>query len=172
MLRVDLRTLAAGPQETTADLSPQDPGLAGAGLTLLELVHVTGRIMVSGAAAYYWEGRVRTRVSAACRRCLAPVEAVLDQPVRLLFTEDQGADDPSAVVIPPRAGELDLTEAVREELILAAPDFPLCREDCRGLCPRCGADLNEGACRCRPDPDPRWAGLEAHKGRRDDDDTR
>jgi uncharacterized protein len=37
---------------------------------------------------------------------------------------------------------------------------PLCREDCRGLCPRCGADLNEGECACEPGPvDNRWAGL-------------
>jgi uncharacterized protein len=52
---------------------------------------------------------------------------------------------------------------IREELILAVPEYVLCREECRGLCPRCGKDLNEGPCACRPEPDPRWAALEALK---------
>jgi uncharacterized protein len=170
MVRVDLRTLAAGPLDTAAEVPPDDPRLAELELALVEPVRVSGRIMASGPGAYYWEGRIRTQVAGQCRRCLEPAVVALDQPVRLLFTEDQGADDPAAVIIPPHAGELDLTEAIREELILAAPEFPLCREDCRGLCPRCGKDLNQGPCDCRLDSDPRWKALEGL--RRSDDETR
>ena len=67
------------------------------------------------------------------------------------------------------ARSLDLRPAVREEWLLAAPAFVLCREDCKGLCPRCGADLNEGPCSCtKTEIDPRWASLAALKGRLDD----
>ncbi|HET7038871.1 MAG TPA: DUF177 domain-containing protein [Gemmatimonadales bacterium] len=170
MLRVDLRALAAGPLDTVADLPQDDPGLADLEFQLLEPVGVTGRITASGQDSYYWEGRIRTRVRAACRRCLEPTEVTLDQPVRLLFTEDDSADDPGVVVIPRNAADLDLTEAVREELILAAPEFPLCREDCKGLCPRCGADLNQGPCGCRPGTTPRWKALDV--ARHPDDETR
>jgi uncharacterized protein len=171
MLRVDLHALGAGPLETVAQVAQDDPSLADLGIELVEPVRVSGRIMASGPGSYYWEGRLRTRVGGQCRRCLERAVVALDQPVRLLFTEDQGADDPAAVVIPPHAGVLDLMDSVREELILAAPEFPLCREDCRGLCPRCGADLNQGPCGCRPEPNLRWKALEGLL-RSDDDETR
>ena len=60
----------------------------------------------------------------------------------------------------PGEWSLDLRPAVREEWLLAAPAFPLCREDCRGLCPQCGANLNEDPEHAHEAaPDPRWAKL-------------
>jgi uncharacterized protein len=56
--------------------------------------------------------------------------------------------------------ELDLRPAIREQWILAAPTFALCREDCRGFCARCGADLNAGPHECvHEEADPRWEAL-------------
>ena len=56
--------------------------------------------------------------------------------------------------------EIDLQPAVREQILLSVPPPPLCREDCKGLCPQCGKDLNEGECGCdRTVLDPRWAAL-------------
>jgi uncharacterized protein len=161
MIRVDLRAVAAGPLDTDAVVPVADPALADLEVVPTEPVHVSGRLSASGPGSYFWEGRIRTSVSVRCRRCLKPVTVEIDDGPRLLFTEDDENDDPSAVAIPARAGELDLGEIIREALILAVPEFPLCREDCRGLCPRCGADLNDGPCGCRPAPDPRWAALEA-----------
>jgi uncharacterized protein len=55
---------------------------------------------------------------------------------------------------------LDLSEVLRQNLLLAVPMQPLCRPDCAGLCPTCGQDLNEGACECdSAGIDPRWADL-------------
>ena len=54
----------------------------------------------------------------------------------------------------------DLTEELRECIILSFPSNPLCSEDCKGLCPHCGADLNEGPCKCKPEGDFRWSGLD------------
>jgi uncharacterized protein len=170
MLRVDLRALAAGPLETDAVVRPDDPGLADLEFTPTEPLRVSGRIMASGPGSFYWEGRLQTRVRAPCRRCLTPVDVAIDETVDLLFTDDQGADDPSAIVIARRATELDLGDAIRSELILAAPEFPLCREDCRGICPRCGADLNSGACSCAPERDPRGAALDASKPKAGDEE--
>ena len=56
--------------------------------------------------------------------------------------------------------EIDLTEAVQEQILLSLPLRPLCREDCKGLCPGCGEDLNKGACGCSGKAvDPRLAVL-------------
>ena len=59
-----------------------------------------------------------------------------------------------------RGEEIDLTPLIREQVLLALAERPLCREECRGLCPHCGADLNEGDCGCVVGgPDPRLAVL-------------
>lgn len=56
--------------------------------------------------------------------------------------------------------ELDLRPAVREQILLSLPSAPVCSEDCKGLCAKCGKDLNEGECGCdRTVMDPRWAAL-------------
>lgn len=56
--------------------------------------------------------------------------------------------------------EIDLTPLFREQIILAVPFAPLCSEECRGLCPQCGADRNQETCDCKPPVDPRWAALQ------------
>ena len=58
------------------------------------------------------------------------------------------ADDPAVYPVEAPVTRIDVRPAVREEVALAASTFPLCREDCAGLCPRCGTDLNTGPCGC------------------------
>ncbi|UCF41605.1 MAG: DUF177 domain-containing protein [Gemmatimonadota bacterium] len=164
MLRVELRALHDGPIETTADVPADAPLLADVDFVLAEAVHVGGRLMESGAGRYYWHGRLTSALTAKCRRCLAEVSVKLDAEVRTLFTEDP-AEDETAYAVAPEAGELDLSDMVREELILAVPEYVLCREECQGLCAQCGKDLNDGPCSCRPAPDPRWGALEELKQR-------
>jgi uncharacterized protein len=151
MLRVDLRDLRHGPVETAGRLEPDDPVFEGLGLELGGPVSVEGRLQETGPGEYFWRGRVQGDVRATCRRCLADVVQRIDADLNVLFSDDpDAADDPSVYPVPHGATVLDLGPAVREELALAAPQYVLCREDCAGLCPRCGADLNAGACGCAP----------------------
>jgi uncharacterized protein len=70
-------------------------------------------------------------------------------------TDPDAADDPEFYPLPERPIHVDVAEAVREELALAIKtELLLCREDCAGLCPRCGADLNAGPCACRTPAEP------------------
>jgi uncharacterized protein len=123
------------------------------------------------------EGHARLKVEVACGRCLSPVE--LDLPVDFevaLVPADQyreesgpegdsgpvaGSFDPRAVDEDTYAGKvIDLSPIVREQIQLALPGYPVCREGCNGLCTVCGTNLNEKECGCdRHVPDPRWAGL-------------
>jgi uncharacterized protein len=99
-----------------------------------------------------------------CRRCLAAVTVPVVADVDALFSQDPDAlEDPSSYPLARDATAIDLRGALREELLLALPQWVVCREDCRGLCPRCGADLNAGPCGCPPAVDPRWSGLAALK---------
>jgi uncharacterized protein len=149
MLRVDLRDLKHGPVATTGTLARDDRVFEGLGLSLAAPVQVDGRIQASGAGGYFWKGHVRGQVQALCRRCLSDVALSVDTDVGLMFSSDPDLqDDPSVHELPPSATQIDLTEFVREELALAVPGYPLCRPDCAGLCPRCGADLNAGPCGC------------------------
>jgi uncharacterized protein len=160
MLQVDLRELAHGPVDTAGELALDDPLWAGLEITLTEPVRVSGRLQATGEGRYYWHGSVRSAVAAPCRRCLQPVTVGLDEDVSALFSRDADAlEDPDAYALASDAREIDLRPAIREEMILAAPQYVLCREDCRGLCPRCGQDLNAGPCGCAPEPDLRWSAL-------------
>jgi len=165
MLRVDLRELAQGRAvETRGELKQDDPVLDGTELRLLRPVAVQGRLQAIGEDRFYWQGTARTVVAGECRRCLTPVETALQLEIGALFTQDPDAqDDPDSYPVAPDATEIDVTPAVREELVLAAPRFVECRDDCKGICPQCGKDLNAGPCDCAPVTDARWQPLQALK---------
>jgi uncharacterized protein len=106
-------------------------------------------------------GRVRGTFGLGCRRCLEPVTAEIDEDVGLLYREGEVEEEGGEVLSLPETGtELDLTGPVREQVLLAVPRYAYCREDCRGLCPHCGTNLNHETCDCTPEePDDRWAPL-------------
>jgi uncharacterized protein len=113
------------------------------------------------------QGDLRGSAPMACVRCLEPVQTPLAFRIEETFvpTVDILTGRPLDVEEEDRAlwidehHVLDLEEVVRQEAILAAPLHVLCRTECRGLCPTCGQNLNEGPCDCRPEPDPRWSAL-------------
>ncbi|MDB4951992.1 MAG: hypothetical protein JWM27_4641 [Gemmatimonadetes bacterium] len=97
-------------------------------------------------------GSLGTAVVQECRRCLKEVRSDVEVHVDLLFepltAEEEDETEGEVYPIPPRAAEVDLTGPVREQLLLHVPAYALCREDCRGLCPKCGVDRNDIACDC------------------------
>ena len=151
------------PVDISGKLESDDPLFEDFGFELSEPVSVTGRISSAGLGRFYWRGEIVTSVKVRCRRCLAQTPFPIAAQVNVVFTEDQDTADPSEYVVPERAHILELHQAVREELILAMPDYAVCREECKGLCAVCGTDLNVGSCNCQPSTDPRWGGLEALK---------
>ena len=118
-------------------------------------------------------GTVNASVEVRCDRCVAPVRIPVSAdfdvtyvPEEVLTTEAEAtelqADDLTFATY--EGDELDLDELAREQLLLALPARHLCREDCKGLCPTCGEDLNAEACHCEAqETDPRWAALAALK---------
>ena len=120
-------------------------------------VSVNGQLQAAGEGTYLWRGSVHTVVRGECRRCLTEVLDEVDIRVNaaVFSTDPDAADDPEFYPLPERPIHVDVAEAVREELALAIKtELLLCREDCAGLCPRCGADLNAGPCACRTPAEP------------------
>jgi DUF177 domain-containing protein len=106
-------------------------------------------------------GQVEAGATAQCARCLVDFPADVDVDVCELFVAPahESRDDDVYKVT---GTEIDLEPMVRDALMLALPLHPLCREGCKGICARCGADLNAGECSCtEAEEDPRWAPLEA-----------
>ena len=95
-----------------------------------------------------------------CRRCLKPVDSTVGVSIAELYQRE--ITDPDAYLL--EGDQLNLAPLVREHLLLALPEAPLCRPDCPGLCPVCGADKSnpaEASCGCETSAsDPRWAALE------------
>ena len=163
MLRVALSEVHAGPVDTTGEIAPDDPILAGAEWSLASPLRVRGRFSGAGEGKYYWRVQFETTARLECRRCLVAVELPVSESRGLILAaDDETPEGEGCYAIPPRATVVDLTDVVREEMLLAVPRFVECRPDCRGLCPRCGANLNEGPCDCPLRSDPR---REALKGR-------
>ena len=157
MLRISLAAVREGPVAIAEQIAPDDPLVGATGMALAAPLAVAGRLSSAGEGKYYWQATLKTVIRAECRRCLAPVDVPIAESLGLVFVEEEEAEgDEDCYLVPRRASVLDLSEAVKEELILAAPQFVECREDCLGLCPRCGADLNAGPCGCPPEIDPRW----------------
>ena len=162
MLCFDIRSLEAHAESVEGLLSVADPVWKSDDVRPLhEGVQVQGRLSVAGHGRFYFSGTLVGHALGECRRCLVDVQLRVSDEVHLLFAEaglDEAEED-DVVPIPAGARELDMRTAVREEWLLAVPAFALCRDDCKGLCPTCGADRNTVACACVTDLDDRWAGL-------------
>ena len=92
-------------------------------------------------------GEVSAAVASRCAKCLAPVTAESRAKIDALYARQADPDDPDVYVF--AGSKLDLTDAARDALLLELPYRFLCSEDCKGLCPHCGANLNLGACTCQ-----------------------
>lgn len=134
---------------------------------LIEPPQVTGRLSRSDHEVRL-QGRINARAEIDCDRCLkqvvVPVETDFDVTyvpaadyVETEAAELQAEDMGLSVY---EDGAIDLDELVREQVLLALPTRALCGEDCKGLCPVCGANRNENPCECESkEIDPRWSEL-------------
>ncbi len=114
-------------------------------------------------------GHVSAELETACSRCLKPVGFDVDKDVDLEYWPDPEVEKEGEEISLSydelsigfyRDDQLDLSGVISEQIVLEIPMKPVCEEACQGLCPQCGADLNETACACEPvTSDPRWDAL-------------
>jgi uncharacterized protein len=127
---------------------------------------------------FFLRARLSYEQTLCCNRCLTPIVEPAESDVELMILVERGPGGAGEHELRERdlgvlylEGEVLQTDPILiEQLQLNVPMKPLCRPDCQGLCPICGADRNAGACSCaEQEADPRWAALAALKSRLDND---
>lgn len=112
----------------------------------LQLHNFLGVVRVTRAAqGILIQNRMRADITAECVRCLTQFLQPLEIDFTELYAFNRSSVTESGLLVPEN-GKIDLEPFIREEMILAIPIGPLCSENCKGLCPICGGDLNESSC--------------------------
>jgi uncharacterized protein len=151
---LSLSALARGEVRIREEIPADDPIWLDSGIELQAPVRLELEARTVGDGVLV-RGSAEAELVAECRRCLTPVPIRVRDTVDLLYeplTEAEEADLSGEVyALPDRGDELDLAPALREQLVLRIPDYVVCSETCRGMCPTCGAELNRTTCDCGPE---------------------
>jgi uncharacterized protein len=163
---VDLLNVTDKPLAFDFRIAPDELDLETDGVRIIDDIAVRGEL--SRNATVDVAGSIKASLEIDCIRCLTPIEHDLDVEFHVDFvgkelfpaskeTHLESGDLDTDVI---EGNVLDLTQIAREQILLNLPEHIECREDCKGICPTCGADLNKAQCNCSEDEiDPRWAAL-------------
>ena len=167
---IDLASVGRNPRRIELAFEPSEIDL-DQGSRLTEKAMFNGEISRDGTRTRV-RGRIVTQVETDCVRCLEPVVKDIDLEFEDVFVDavdepktdeiELGQDEMDESLI--TSDEIDMTEVVREQLILATTEIVYCGPDCKGLCPKCGGNRNLIDCKCEENEiDPRWAALKSLK---------
>ena len=161
MLSFDIRSIETKAAVVDDTLPTDDPVWQESDPVPSTPLRVTGRLSAAGSGRFYWHGKISGDVVLPCRRCLSDTTVHVKDDTHVIFAEagSEETEDPDVYVLDERSSEIDLRPAVREQWMLIVPPYAVCRDECKGLCPTCGKDLNEGPCECPVSRDTRWDAL-------------
>ena len=123
-----------------------------------EPVAVSGEVKNVGGALML-EGEASTTLHLICDRCTKPFTEEKKVTLSTLLATELADEDSEDEIVQLKGDEVDLDEVAMTAFVLAMDSKNLCSEDCKGICPGCGADLNVEPCHCKPEVDPRLAVL-------------
>jgi uncharacterized protein len=164
---VDLINGSDEPLDFDFTLAPEEINLEEERARLADAARVNGTL-TKHIAHVDVKGTIDAELELECTRCLQKIDKKFEIPLEAAFVAPENytqakeaelqADDLDVSVL--EGNEIDLTELVREQVLLNLPEQIFCREDCKGLCEKCGANRNLINCKCEEtEIDPRWQGL-------------
>ncbi len=172
VLIFDIETIPEEGLGVSLEESPEAFDLERDEVSIESPIRVEGTLRRLGEEVFF-RGRLATRLALPCGRCLTRFSTLVEEELTVNFLPSSRSLSEEEVELSSedldisfyQGGLIELGGAVRDQLGLAVPMKPLCREDCKGLCPTCGAELNERACGCREEEvDPRLQVLAKLKG--------
>lgn len=163
---IDLITLETSPYEFEFEIAPENIDLDGEA-RLQSPAQVKGNV-TRHIAQTDVEGTIKAAIELECARCLQKIDKSSEIPFKAAFVAPENytqakeaelnADDLDVSIL--EGNTIDTTELVREQILLNLPEQVFCSEDCKGLCPQCGANRNLINCNClENEVDPRWSAL-------------
>jgi uncharacterized protein len=166
-MRIELEHLEGSKGDFAHVYQPDELNPVDERVSLIAPATVNGKVRLSGNEVFV-NGHVETRAQVECDRCLKPVELPVNVDFTLEYISDSDYESIETAELTEAemsvsvfdGAAIDVDEIVKEQILLAVPTRMLCREDCKGICPECGADRNTVECNCvTNDIDPRWAAL-------------
>ena len=147
---------ASVPFSTSVDLSDLCFGVS---YPVSEPVKAEGMVR-NTAGVLVMTGEITTCIHGTCDRCATAFDREIELPINVvLVTEMANEENEDEWVFPLEGDSADLDDIVRTVFVLNLDSKLLCKEDCKGLCHRCGKNLNDGPCNCQKELDPRFAAL-------------
>ena len=147
---------ATVPFSTSVDLSDLCFGVS---YPVSEPVKAVGMVR-NTAGVLVMTGEITTCIHGTCDRCATAFDREINLPINVvLVTEMANEENEDEWVFPLEGDSADLDDIVRTVFVLNLDSKLLCKEDCKGLCQRCGKNLNNGPCNCQKELDPRFAAL-------------
>ncbi|MEZ5357640.1 MAG: DUF177 domain-containing protein [Candidatus Zixiibacteriota bacterium] len=172
---LDLRNIDEFPAHITLQTPVSELDVVFDGLTVAGLADVTIDIIRS-EHIYYCQGTIECDGHLICSRCAEEYPVRFRGEIDFSIQEaDEGSIDPDEVpenelLVAPGTQEIEISQPIREALLLEVPLKPLCSEDCLGVCPICGGNKNETPCDCKVvTEDSRWDALRALKAKMNSD---
>jgi len=147
---------ASTPFSTSVDLSDLRYGNS---FPVTEPVVANGTIR-NTAGVLVMTGSIETTIHGTCDRCANDFDRDIEFPIDVVLVEElSNEENEDEWVFPLEGDSADLDDIVRTVFVLNLDSKLLCKEDCKGLCCRCGKNLNDGPCSCQKELDPRFAAL-------------
>ena len=160
-MRLDLSSILDRPGEridfsVSVDLSDLEYGISK---PVSEPVLAVGSVR-NTAGVLVMKGEISTCIHGTCDRCATEFDRQMEMPIDVvLVTELANEENEDEWVFPLEANAADLDDIIRTVFVLNMDSKLLCKEDCAGLCCKCGSNLNDGPCGCQKELDPRFAAL-------------
>ncbi len=157
-MQLDLREIINIPDSRVSfDYSPDLSGLeTGSVIEIKQDAHAAGEIR-NIAGMLVFSAHLTVTTVCQCARCLKEAERKVELAISATLSDGEDSDDPDMFFLDGNLADVD--EIIVNAFVLNTEQRYICREDCKGLCPKCGADLNAAPCNCREEPDPRLAVL-------------
>lgn len=172
-MRIDVRELESGPLRMSGEIPQQELNLDPNDLKVWGKIPVALTAEKAGREVRI-RGQIQAEVVLLCSRCLEPIRISLTPQFDQFYQRAGSAHLVGEIALQEKDTEIaffqgdfiEVSDIVREQIVLAVPMKPMCREDCQGLCPFCGRNRNQEACDCRAlERDPRLAPLLKIKNR-------
>ncbi|MDR2599135.1 MAG: DUF177 domain-containing protein [Oscillospiraceae bacterium] len=155
---IDLREIIGVPGgKVSFDFEPDITEAAQGSIVQIKKPARAAGNVKNNAGILTFSANVDAICECVCARCLKKFEHPISQNISVNLTEEGEGENPDGYFI--QGDKIDANEIILTEIILGLEDTLYCKEDCKGLCQKCGADLNNEPCKCKKEVDPRLAVL-------------